>query len=83
MYPYLSFPPRIVCGTNSSGNPAFSLWTPAPSTLRLPLRLSPSVALRASANSGQAFFAQDRFRRGDIVGFCFGQQELINTKYMP
>ncbi len=23
------FPPRIVCGINSSGNPAFSLWTPA------------------------------------------------------
>ena len=21
-------------------------------------------------------FAQDRFRRGDIVGFCFPQQEL-------
>ena len=28
----LSFPPRIVCVINSSGNPAFSFWTPAPST---------------------------------------------------
>jgi len=68
----LSFPPRIVCGINSSPlsclrqktRGAFSLWTPAPSTH--------SASLRAG-------FAQDRFRRGDIVDFCFPQQ-ILNMK---
>ena len=50
---YLSFPPRIVCGINSSGNPVFR-----------------------SGHPCSFDFAQDRFRRSDIVCFCFLQQIL-------
>jgi len=48
---------------------------PAPHRVRDKLQRESSFFLALDPCSFD--FAQDKFRRGDIVGFCFPQQELI------
>jgi hypothetical protein len=71
MYPYLSFPPLIVFGTKSSGNPAFSLRPPAPSTHSA----TPSAALRATANLGQASVRSRQLSQGRDHRFFYLPQQ--------
>ncbi len=56
---------RETCPEQSrrSGNPAFSLWTPAPRF------------------RGDKFTPASSRGRGDIIGFCFPQQILINLSH--